>query len=85
MARKRGSRTRFGRLLKVIFWVCVAFFLSVMFTPLPNLLSSYLTVEPNIKKADVIVVLGGRILPKRGAEPCFYGQNCKGHNPVFGG
>lgn len=64
MIRKRRSWAWLGRLLKVIFWVCVAFFLSVMFTPLPNLISSYLTVEPNIKKADVIVVLGGGFYPK---------------------
>lgn len=64
MIRKRGSWAWLGRLVKVIFWVCVVFFLSVMFTPLPNLLSSYLTVEPNIKKADVIVVLGGGFYPK---------------------
>ncbi|MFA4910951.1 MAG: YdcF family protein [Desulfobacteria bacterium] len=64
MIRKRVSWAWLGRLLKVIFWVCVAFFISVMFTPLPNLLSSYLTVEPNIKKADVIVVLGGGFYPK---------------------
>jgi uncharacterized SAM-binding protein YcdF (DUF218 family) len=64
LVRKRVSWAWLGRLLKVIFWVCIAFFLSVMFTPLPNLLSSYLTVEPNIKKADVIVVLGGGFYPK---------------------
>ncbi|MEW6614111.1 MAG: YdcF family protein [Thermodesulfobacteriota bacterium] len=63
MARKRGSLTRFGKLLKVIFWICLIFFLSVMFTPLPNLLSSYLTVRPDIKKADLIVVLGGGFYP----------------------
>jgi len=59
LARKRGFWAQYRTLLKFIFLLCVILLLAVMFTPLPNLLSSHLTVEPNIKKADTIVVLGG--------------------------
>ena len=64
MARKRGFWAQYRTLLKFIFLLCVILLLAVMFTPLPNLLSSHLTVEPNIKKADTIVVLGGGFYPK---------------------
>jgi len=64
LARKRGFWAQYRTLLKFIFLLCVILLLAVMFTPLPNLLSSHLTVEPNIKKADTIVVLGGGFYPK---------------------
>ncbi|MFH2011138.1 MAG: YdcF family protein [Pseudomonadota bacterium] len=64
MAEIRERLKQVWRLLKFIFWVCFIFFLTVIFTPIPNILSSYLIVEPGIDKADIIVVLGGGFYPK---------------------
>src|SRR3989304_6569333 len=56
--------------LKTIFFgLCAIFTLTVfvfMFTPLANVLARPLVMEPDVKKSDLIIVMGGGAYPNGG-------------------